>query len=294
MGGTIALGIFLAIAVIIIVCLAISNHNSSDAASSLRQDKKSLIQQLDAMRKANTSLRNRYGNPLTEQQIEDLQSHFNELAAQFNTKQQEFNELSARNNEAIATKEVLCAQLSALNYQVTQLNSKIIELSATHSAMVRITEEDFNMCDLGFVPTLDPAARTTLDLINQLLGSTNDNGLREALLKWVWERAYRPVFQRELKRLDFWDARNCIYRLELVDDPDVCYVGQAVSLKERWYEHAKSMIFGSSTSRLYAYQPNQFCWTLIEQNLDPASLNEHESAWIDFYAADCVGLNSKG
>ena len=72
---------------------------------------------------------------------------------------------------------------------------------------------------MSFEPTLDRATTTTLKLVNELLESINDKGLKSALLKWVWESAYRPVFQSGLKSMNIFDQGGGIYGLELLDQP---------------------------------------------------------------------------
>ncbi len=72
---------------------------------------------------------------------------------------------------------------------------------------------------MSFQPVLDRATTTTLRLVNELLGSVSDKGLRSALLKWVWECAYRPVFQSNLKSMNVFESGGGIYGLELLDQP---------------------------------------------------------------------------
>ena len=54
------------------------------------------------------------------------------------------------------------------------------------------------------------------------------------------------------------DVRG-IYRLVSRADSRVCYIGQAVNIKERWYQHVKKMIgvTGRGNEKLYEYRPNE-------------------------------------
>lgn len=84
-----------------------------------------------------------------------------------------------------------------------------------------------------------------------------------------------------------------IYRLVLKSDPGVCYVGQAVNIKDRWYQHIKKMIGVElrGNEKVYNYRPEDFYWSVIE--FEPQDLNESEHYWIEFYGCKEKGLNKK-
>ena len=67
-----------------------------------------------------------------------------------------------------------------------------------------------------------------------------------------------------------------IYRLVLKKDENVCYVGQAVNIKDRWYEHIKKMIGADNkgSEKLYDYRPNEFYWTIIENGCNDLNTAE--------------------
>lgn len=84
-----------------------------------------------------------------------------------------------------------------------------------------------------------------------------------------------------------------IYRLVLKEDETISYVGQAVNIKERWYQHIKKMVGVEPTGneKLYNYRPEDFYWTVVE--MDCADLNESEHYWIEFFGCKEKGLNRK-
>lgn len=87
-----------------------------------------------------------------------------------------------------------------------------------------------------------------------------------------------PAMQRLVKREE---ADGCcgIYRLVLKDDVRVCYVGQAVNIKERWYQHAKKMIGVESSGGEKLYEDHlieDFYWEVVERVNDRRLLNERE------------------
>ena len=85
-----------------------------------------------------------------------------------------------------------------------------------------------------------------------------------------------------------------IYRLILKSDENVCYVGQAVNIKDRWYQHIKKMIGVDvkGTEKLYNYRPEAFYWTIVEF-VSSGKLNDREHYWIEYFGCKEKGLNRK-
>lgn len=208
---------------------------------------------------------------------------------------QSVEELEQRRANLVDQLETLGAQRDEVQEQLETTNAEL----ASSLAAQRIVEglEDEGGDSLPSIqPMPDRACRRTIGLVNELLGSITDSGLRAALLKWVWECAYRPVFQSELKKAGWWDATNVVYGLELIDSPGVWYIGQARSLRERWYQHARKMIGVDSAGneKLYNHNIEDFRWCVIEQNVRTEDLNSREAYFIKWFGADGKGLNRKG
>ena len=106
-----------------------------------------------------------------------------------------------------------------------------------------------------------------------------------------WRKVWLPKVQ-DLSNSKGLDKRG-IYRLVLKSDPEVCYVGQAVNIKDRWYQHIKKMIGVElrGNEKVYNYRPEDFYWSVIE--FEPQDLNESEHYWIEFYGCKEKGLNKK-
>lgn len=85
-----------------------------------------------------------------------------------------------------------------------------------------------------------------------------------------------------------------IYRLVLKEDENICYVGQAVNIKDRWYQHIKKMIGVEvkGNEKLYNYRPEDFYWSVVEF-VNQANLNEREHYWIEYFGCKERGLNRK-
>lgn len=107
-----------------------------------------------------------------------------------------------------------------------------------------------------------------------------------------WRKIWLPKAQDLTNEHDL--AHAGIYRLVLKEDEDICYVGQAVNIKDRWYQHIKKMIGVDvkGGEKLYNYRPEDFYWTVVEF-VNQGSLNEREHYWIEFFGCKEKGLNRK-
>ena len=143
--------------------------------------------------------------------------------------------------------------------------------------------------------TFSPGDKKRLvELIHQLVDEYGNQFpiLRKELLKAEWSSVWLPQVQQLCSRegLD----RGGIYRLVLKSNPDCVYIGQAQSIKERWYTHIKKMlgVEAKGTERLYEYRPDDFEWSVVE--FKEGNLDSDEKYWIDYYKCREIGLNKKG
>lgn len=106
-----------------------------------------------------------------------------------------------------------------------------------------------------------------------------------------WRKIWLPKLQDLCNEKDL--GCKGIYRLILKKDENVCYVGQAQSIKDRWYQHVKKMIGvdAKGGEKLYKYRPEDFYWTVVER--DCKDLNEREHYWIEYFGCKEIGLNKK-
>ena len=115
--------------------------------------------------------------------------------------------------------------------------------------------------------------------------------LEKDLAKIEWSKVWLPQLQKWCGEL----SGVCgIYRLRVIGEENVCYVGQAKDIKERWYQHVKKMVGVDSKGGelLYEYEPDQLEWGVIEK-VKEGELNERERYWIEFFGCREIGLNRK-
>lgn len=116
--------------------------------------------------------------------------------------------------------------------------------------------------------------------------------LRTGLAKIEWSNVWLPQVQQLCSR-EGLDGRGGIYKLTSKTDERICYIGQAVNIKDRWYTHIKKMVGveAKGSERLYEYRPDELTWEVVE--FKEGNLDSDEKYWIDYYKCKEIGLNKK-
>lgn len=117
--------------------------------------------------------------------------------------------------------------------------------------------------------------------------------LEKDLAKIEWSKVWLPQLQKWCSEV----SGICgIYRLRVIGEEgkEICYVGQAKDIKERWYQHVKKMVGVDSKGGelLYDYEPDQLEWGVVE-TVEEKELNERERYWIEFFGCREIGLNRR-
>lgn len=135
--------------------------------------------------------------------------------------------------------------------------------------------------------------------IEQLLKLSNSFSKPDILRKLVYKTYFEKSMNDLLGRVIGVNSEvSGVYKITHIDTK-MCYIGQAVNLKERWRKHLKCGlgIDTPSTNAFYQammkYHPWNFTWEVLEY-CPKEKLNEVEKHYIDFFQAKTWGWNSKG
>ena len=119
----------------------------------------------------------------------------------------------------------------------------------------------------------------------------------EVLGKLIWKVYYEKAYTDLCGRL-FTKPIMGIYMITNLKN-EMCYVGQAVNIQERWRQHIKRAI-GAETptqNKLYPamakFGAENFAFQVIEEITDRNLLDEREDYWQDFYKAKEFGYSIK-
>ena len=222
-------------------------------------------------------------------ELENLNSSAAEITELMNTKVRGLEELEAGMK---ALEGRICdgkKVLEGIESEIVSTNSQLTMLANLKASVLAVEE------GAGSVWTFSPGDKKRLvELIHQLVDEYGSQFpiLRKELLKAEWSSVWLPQVQQLCSRegLD----RSGIYRLTLKSNPDCVYIGQAQSIKDRWYTHIKKMlgVEAKGTERLYEYGPDDFEWSVVE--FKEGNLDSDEKYWIDYFKCREIGLNKKG
>lgn len=218
--------------------------------------------------------------------------------------------LSVKSNldEVQAKRNDLASELDELRRQKGQLEQENANLGAAISELTRALNEDKKTHQQALKVELgeDRGNRLEMkiplryqnlyDLIRKLKASYPEIAA-ELAAGIEWKRIWLPVIQDAAKLYDLGGVCG-IYKLTLKSNENKVYIGQAVDIKARWYQHAKKMIGAETAGNEKLYElvnsPDEVFWEVIERDVPQASLNEKEHYWIDYYKSNVMGLNIKG
>ena len=228
---------------------------------------------------------------------ESLEAELENLKALAAKKLLELEQISANTKQLTELQEEKIKEIGELDSGIKALEGRIVsgkEVLEKIESEIKTTE--VTLADLanlkasvlaveegaGTSWTFSPGDKKRLvELIHQLVDEYGNQFpiLRKELLKAEWSSVWLPQVQQLCSRegLD----RGGIYRLVLKSNPDCVYIGQAQSIKERWYTHIKKMlgVEAKGTERLYEYRPDDFEWSVAE--FKEGNLDSDEKYWID-------------
>lgn len=263
--------------------------------SELENDKEYLQNQLDAAinnnQNAEEALSSRY-TALTdsvaaaELRLEQLHKQVEDRTNELNTVAAAFKELDDQANEARAQNVAAASELSGYKLELQQIIKELDDAKETSRvALLKDYKNEGNWFDFDLSNKEIKLVETIKEIASLYPELTKD------LASIEWKKLWLPKFQ-DLANANGLAVRG-IYRLVLKEDENISYVGQAVNIKERWYEHAKKMIGADTkgTEKLYRYRPEDFYWTVLETGT--SDLNNSEHYWIQYYCCKEVGLNKK-
>lgn len=120
---------------------------------------------------------------------------------------------------------------------------------------------------------------------------------KEALNKVIWKVYYEKPYTDLVGRVVGSSVKTGIYKITNLEN-QMCYVGQAVNIADRWRQHIKRGIGAEAPTRNKLYPAmlsigaHNFTFEIIEE-CDRALLNEREDYWQDYFKAKEFGYSIK-
>ena len=222
-----------------------------------------------------------------EQSIEDERQKYDEAIRTF-----EAELISAMNEGAKA----LATELKIKNDKIVQLDEKFANLVATTNAAVEAAkraaeiQEKTNFYKMQ-LSDVDIQEIATLRSIAPRLRD------QEPLNKVIWKVYYEKPATALIGRVVGPTVKTGIYKITNLEN-NMCYVGQAVNIADRWRQHIKRGLGAETPTRNKLYPAMQsfgvenFAFEIVEE-CTREQLDEREDFWQDYFHAKDFGYSIK-
>ena len=120
---------------------------------------------------------------------------------------------------------------------------------------------------------------------------------KEALNKVIWKVYYEKPYTDMVGRVVGSNVKTGIYKITNLEN-QMCYVGQAVNIADRWRQHIKRGIGAEAPTRNKLYPAmlsigvHNFTFEIVEE-CDRTLLNDREDYWQDYFHAKDFGYSIK-
>lgn len=120
---------------------------------------------------------------------------------------------------------------------------------------------------------------------------------KEPLNKVIWKVYYEKPYTDLIGRVVGTGIHTGIYKITNIEN-QMCYVGQAVNIADRWKQHIKRGIGAEAPTRNKLYPAmleigvENFTFEIVEE-CDKSKLNEREDYWQEYFHAKDFGYSIK-
>ena len=213
------------------------------------------------------------------------QEHFEQALEEESKKYQD-----SVNNFQIEYQEVV----NNLLQRHKELEENIKLLQASNDAAVEAAKRAEEMADKQnyYRIQLSDADIKEIELLRQVEPYLRD---KEALNKVIWKVYYEKPTNDLIGRVIGSGTHTGIYKITNIENQK-CYVGQAVSLSDRWKQHIKRGVGADTPTRNKLYPamreigPENFTFEVIEE-CERSLLDSREKYWTDYFKAQEYGYS---
>ena len=181
------------------------------------------------------------------------------------------------------------AELAEVNSQLADLTAKLTSAveAAKRAEELRI-KQDFYRLQLSQVD-IDEIAR-----LREVTPYLRDS---EPLNKVIWKVYYEKPYTDLIGRVVGTGVHTGIYKITNIEN-QMCYIGQAANIAERWKQHIKRGIGAETPTRNKLYPAmlelgvENFTFEIVEE-VERSKLNDREDYWQEYFHAKDFGYSIK-
>ena len=180
-------------------------------------------------------------------------------------------------------------ELEKVNLQLNDLTAKLdsaIE-AAKRAEEIKLNQEFYRL----------QLSQADIDEIKRLREVTPYLRDSEPLNKVIWKVYYEKPYTNLIGRVVGNTSRTGIYKITNIEN-QMCYVGQAVNLADRFKQHIKRGIGAETPTRnklypaMLEYGVENFTFEIVEE-CERSKLNEREDYWQEYFHARDYGYSIK-
>lgn len=180
-------------------------------------------------------------------------------------------------------------ELEKVNLQLNDLTAKLdsaIE-AAKRAEEIKLNQEFYRL----------QLSQTDIDEIKRLREVTMYLRDSEPLNKVIWKVYYEKPYTDLIGRVIGNTSRTGIYKITNIEN-QMCYVGQAANLADRWKQHIKRGMGAETPTRnklypaMLEYGVENFTFEIVEE-CERSKLNEREDYWQEYFHARDYGYSIK-
>ena len=180
-------------------------------------------------------------------------------------------------------------ELSEVNKELSDLTAKLTSaVEAAKRAEELRVKQDFYRLQLS---------QTDIDEIIRLREVTPYLRDSEPLNKVIWKVYYEKPYTDLIGRVVGTGTHTGIYKITNIEN-QMCYIGQAANIADRWKQHIKRGIGAETPTRNKLYPVmlelgvENFTFEIVEE-VERSKLNEREDYWQEYFHAKDFGYSIK-
>lgn len=240
-------------------------------------------------------------------QVENIER----LKTSYQTAQEEFEKkymnerkvwLQERQDEYVKMQEDFVVQFKEDNKKkmaaAQELSEKLDELRSEAAAAVEVAKRHAKEENFIKFHSLQMGSHALNDIrrLEEIVPSISQEA-GEAIAKVIWKVYYEKPYTDLVGRVIGNGRHTGIYRITNFST-QMCYVGQAVDIADRWRQHIKRALGAEPRTQnklypaMYKEGLENFTFEIIEE-CEQSKLNDREDYWQDFYKAKEYGYSIK-
>ena len=266
------------------------NHSLELAKQVLLQKRDDLILHIEDMQKQADSL--------YEKSIELANERMSAAAETMSKKYELMEEIAKQEYLGILEDCTysLQEQIQAKQVELAEVNTKLTDLTAKLTSAIEAAKraEELRIKQDFYRLQLSQVDVTEIARLREVAPYLRDS---EPLNKVIWKVYYEKPYTDLIGRVVGSKVKSGIYKITNQEN-QMCYVGQAVNIADRWKQHIKRGL-GAETptkNKLYPamaeFGVENFTFEIIEE-CEKAQLNDREDYWQEYFKAKEFGYSIK-